>query len=414
MEETRLGTILLESGIIAEGDLEKCLQLQALTGGSRPLGQILVEQNIIDHGTLERLLRLQDALQRERRLARDTSNGEAGFLKTAVQLGASELIVSEGRPPAVRIAGEWRSLASEPLDGPEVWDFVREEMGSEVLEDLAERRYVSRDLHRPGVCRGRITAFRQFDGVAVMVRLHPALARTPAEAGMPDAAVAEQGGGLTEAFASLLHQAARQPERYILVLDDNLEYGLPDGPALVVRRRVGEHATDYPTALRTALREDPDVLFVGDIGQPESFDLALRAAEGGRLVVACLRAASVVGALQRALNFYPGYDVPRIRTTLASVLQCVVAKHLLPDADRKGLVPAAELLLVDDAARDVLRTGDLAHLNLLMRQAGSGSGHSLDRVLFSLLEMRRVRFEDVFARAEEKAWILERMRGVAQ
>lgn len=426
MDDTRLGTILLESRVIAEGDLEKCLQIQGLTGGLRPLGEILVEQGLIDRPTLERLLELQDKRQRQRRLLTAAAGEDDRFLARAAKLGASELVISEGRPPAARIAGEWRGLRDQDLAGPEVWDFVREEMGTEVLEDLAERRYVSRDFHRQGSCRGRMTAFRQFDGVAVVARLHPEAVRTPADAGIPDAAlevvraqrglvllVGERGGGLTEAFATLLHETARDSSRYVLVLDDNLEYPLPQGGALVVRRRVGEHVVDYQTGLRTAAREDPDAVFVGDVSRPEAFDLALRAAEGGRLVVACLRAASVVAALQRALNFYQSYDTPRIRATLASVLQCVLVKHLLPRAQHEGMVAATELLIVHEAARDVLRQGDLGNVNLLMRMADAGSGHSLDRSLLALVQAGSIRFEDAFARAEEKAWLLEEYQATA-
>ncbi len=426
MDDTRLGTILLESRVIAESDLEKCLQIQALTGGMRPIGQILVEQGLLDQATLEQLLELQESRQRQRQATAELPPG-SDFLRAAAQAGANELVISEGRPPAMRVAAEWRSLGSEPLAGPEVWDFVRSEMGTEVLEDLADRRHVSRDFLRPGVGRGRITAFRQFDGVAVVARLHPEQVRTPGEAGLPPSVVeqvraerglvllvGERGGGLTEAFAALLHEAARDPSRYVLLLDDNLEYPLPQGGALVVRRRIGEHVADYPTGLRTAVREDPDVVFVGDIGQPEAFDLALRAAEGGRLVVACLRAPGVVGALQRALNLYPSYDVPRVRTTLASVLRCVLVKHLLPDQARQGQVTATELLVVDEPVRDVIRGGDLPNLNLLMRMENSRCGHSLDRSLLGLLQQGKVRFEEVFGRAEEKAWILERVRGNKQ
>src|SRR5688572_737368 len=186
MDDTRLGTILLESRVIAEGDLEKCLQIQGLTGGLRPLGEILVEQGLIDRPTLERLLELQDKRQRQQRTLTTAGSEDDRFLSRAAKLSASELVISEGRPPAARIAGEWRGLRDQELAGPEVWDFVREEMGTEVLEDLAERRYVSRDFHRPGLCRGRMTAFRQFDGVAVVARLHPDAVRTPADAGIPD------------------------------------------------------------------------------------------------------------------------------------------------------------------------------------------------------------------------------------
>ncbi|MBK8101590.1 MAG: Flp pilus assembly complex ATPase component TadA [Planctomycetes bacterium] len=422
MDETRLGSILLESKVLSEADLERCLEIQALTGGSRPLGQVLVEQGLIDDETLQRLLDLQ--VQRQRR-TEIVAEGDARdrFLRAAITARASELVVSEGRPVQARVGGEWRNLTREPVRGPEVWDFVRDEMGGDVLEILADRRFVSRDYHRPGLCRGRITAFRQFDGVAAILKLQPEAPRSAADLSIPNQVAelartgkglvllaGERGAGSTQALACLLHEAAADRERYVLVIDDNLEYPMPRDGALVIRRRVGEHVQDYVTALRTAVREDPDVIIVGNVGDPEAFDMALRAAEGGRLVIAGLHASGVVTAMQRALNFYPAYDVPRIRTTLAATLRAVLVRQLLPDAMREGVVPATELLLVEDAARDVLRAGDLGNLSMLMRMEDGRCGHCMDRSLLELLTKGRVRFEDVFARAEEKAWVLERSR----
>ncbi|HLQ36350.1 MAG TPA: ATPase, T2SS/T4P/T4SS family [Planctomycetota bacterium] len=430
MEDTRLGTILLESEIIEEAELEKCLDIQTLTGGSRPLGQILVEQGLLDLQTLTRLLDQQhERAVRHRQgsppLAIESDSAQ-GYVEQAVKLGASELVVSEGRPVLVKICGSWNHLTPEPLRGPEVWDFVRAEMGNEVLEALADRRFVHRELHKPGLCRGRIAAFRQFDGVAVTLRLHPEAVRTPAELALPPQLIellrtakglvliaGEHGSGRTEIMARVLHEVAQEPSRYVLVLDDSAEFPLPTGGALVARRRIGDHVIDYPTGLRTAVREDPDALLVGDVSNPDAFDLALRAAEGGRLVVACLPAAGVLSALHRVLNFYPGYDVGRVRTTLATVLRAVLACHLLPAADGGGVLPANEFMLVDDAVRDVLRAGELQNLSLLLRLEGGSSGYSLDRSLLQLLAAGKVMFEDVFARAEEKAWVLDQSRALA-
>jgi twitching motility protein PilT len=423
MDETRLGTILLESRIVAENDLEKCLEIQELTGGSRPLGQILVEQGLIDQVGLDKLLQLQQTRMRERKTK--LLDSEEPLLDAVIRLGASDLVVSEGRPAMARVADDWRKLTAEPLSGPQVWDFVRDEMGPEVLEELADRCYVSRDLARPGKCRGRITAFRHFDGVAIVGRLHPLAIRTPEQLGLPPALldlvdggrgllllVGERGSGRTELLASIVERAAKDAGRYVLVIDDNAEYPTPAGGAMLQRRRVGEHVADYVTAMRTAIHEDPDVIIVGEVGEPAAFDLAMRAAESGRLVIACLHAGGVVPGLTRALNFYPTYDIARVRATLAGVLRAVHVHHLLPDLEHNALVPASELLLVDDAVREVLRTGDLANIGLLMRMDNGKNGHSLDHSLFDLVGEGRVRFEDVFGRAEEKAWVLERLRAV--
>jgi twitching motility protein PilT len=320
----------------------------------------------------------------------------------------------------LRVAGSWRQLTEDPVRGPEVWDFVRELMGAEVLEELAERHFVIRSWQRPELGRGSATAFRQFEGVAVRVVLAPVT--TTAETALPQAVLdqtrtgrglvlvgGERGIGRLELLTPLLHAAARSGGDYVVAVDDE-PIDLPAQGAMVVRRRYGIDTEDRAAALRAAIGEDPDTLVVGDVGAPATFELALRAAEGGRLVVAWIDANNVTAMLQRILNFYPTYDLPRVRSSLAAVLRAVFVRHELPDAGHDGTVAATELLLVDDAVRDVLRGGELADLGLLLRMEGSRCGHSLDRSLLDLLTGGRVRLEDVFARAEEKAWLLERTR----
>ena len=425
MDDTRLGSILLESRVIGEVDLERCLEIQSLTGNTRPLGQILIDQGLIDRPMLDRLLELQQSRKRAQRstLAADAAAPD-GYLKAAVQAGARELVISEGRPALARAGAEWRALTSEPLRGPEVWEFVRAEMGHQVLEDLADRHFVVRNLHKPGLCRGRLTALRHFDGVAVVVEVQPETTPSATELGLPPPLleivrggrglvllVGERGIGRTETLSGILREIAADGNRYIVVLDEAVGGDLAAGGALVARRRVGEHA-GCCAALRTAIREDPDAIVVGALGEPETFDMALRAADGGRLVVGWLDECSVVGALQRIVNFYPSYDVARVRTTLASVLRGVCVRHLLPALRGNGLVPATELLVADDAVREVLRNGELANLTLLMRAEGGKNGHSLDHCMFDLIVRGLVRIEDAYLRAEEKSWLLERSRNL--
>jgi len=426
MDEMRLGSILLESKVISEADLEKCLEVQALTGNNRPMGQILVEQGLIDRATLDRLLQLQQSRIGDKKMLAGIGSIEGnndGFLGAAVRAGARELVISEGRPVLARAGAEWRVMTSEQVRGPEVWDFVRTEMGSQVLEELADRHFVVRDLHRPGLCRGRVTALRHSDGVAVLVELRPELATPAVDLGIPQALtdvlvaarglvllVGERGIGRTELMAGVLQELAREADRYVVVLDDALDTDPPNGGALIARRRVGEHVSSYTAGLRTAVREDPDAILVGSLSDPDAFDLAVRAAEGGRLVVGWLDATSVVGCLQRIVNFYQPYDVQRLRQSLASVLRAVCVRHLLSATDGSKMMPATELLLVDEAARDVIRGGDLANLTLLMRTEGGKNGHSIDQAMFDLVADGSIRLEDAYARAEEKAWLLERLQ----
>ncbi len=422
MEDLRLGTILLSGGIVDEKDLERCLSIQELTGGVRPLGQILCEQGLLDPPTLERLLALQRE-QRSKLVAEQipTEGLTSGaLLRCADACGAEEIVVSEGRPVRMNHGKTWRDLTGECLRGPEVWDFVRELLGSGTLEELADRHFVTRPWQIEGCGRGVATAFRQFDGVAVRVVF--ARTTTPSEPVLPEAfttrlragrglvlIVGERGAGRTEALEAALQVVANGSPHYVIALGDE-PVAQPFSESLVVRRRYGWNTAARAAALRSAVREDPDVLLVGDIGAPETFEIALRAAEGGRLVVAAIDAGRVKDALHRILNFYPAYDLPRIRATLAAVLRAVLVLQPLPNAEQSGVALATELLLVDEPAREILRSGRVDDLAMLLRMEDGSAGHSLDHSMFRLLTAGKVRMQDIFARAEEKAWLLERTR----
>lgn len=420
MEDTRLGAILLDYRVVPEKDLQHCLEIQALAGGQRPLGQILVEQGVITQRTLDDLLLLQEA----RRLVECSPTVIEGedvdrYLRAAVQAGANQLHLSEGRHALIRVAGGMQTLGDTVVSGPELWQFVRVHMGNEVLEAVAERHSVTREFHYDGLARGRITAFRHFDGLAVSVHLHPEAVRTPQEAGIEKSllesvrhgkglilVIGEHGSGITETLATLVHEASSVSGRLVLVIDETFEYPRPTGGAIVSMRRVGEHTRSHATGIRAALREDPDVVVIGETDF-EAFNLALHAAESGRLVIACVRARSVVTALERVLRYYPSYDEDRIRCVLAAILIGAITVRLVPAQDHSGQIIATEVLRFDESVRDLVRLGSLRQINALIRLENAAIGHSMDRSLLRLLESGSVRFEDVFQHADDKSLLLQ-------
>ena len=426
MDENRLGAILLEGGVVDEAGLERCLAIQTLTGSSRPIGRILVEQGLLDEATLKRLLELQRS--RTEKCAAGVAPDDLASLSlvtAAIANGASEIVVSEGRPARIRVGATWQELTDEVLSGPDVWDFVRETMGSDVLEQLAENHYVSRPWIIDDIGAGSATAFRQFDGVAVRLTFAPKSVETPLQLGIPDAVieateggkglvlcVGERGIGRGELLASLTHHASKDESQYVVVVDDE-PMSLPKAGALVVQRRFGIDPEMRANSLRSVVREDPDAIVIADVGSPETFELALRAAEGGRLVIAYLDAKNAVQALTRIFSFYPSYELSRVRSALAAVLRTVLVRQLLPNAEHTTTVPATELLIVSDAVREVVRNGEIEDIGLLQRAEGGAGGYPLDRSMLDLLGSGQVRMDDVFARAEEKAWLLERTRNLA-
>jgi twitching motility protein PilT len=421
MDNTRLGSILLENPLMRQEDIERCLEIQALTGGARPLGEILIQEGVISKAALEELLAIQASRREQTRgTAVVQGSGPENYLRSAIAHQASDLIMSEGRRVLIRTGGQLRELTQEPIRSKDLFEFLNKRIGPDVLHVLADKKAVARDFHAPGLARGRICVFRHFDGVCVTIRLHPDAVRDPATSGIPNELVRALGqgkglvlitgdvrSGITETLASLLSVAVQEPNRVVLVLDRDFEMPLPHGPAVLARRKVGVDTATHATGLRASAVEAPEVIFVGEASDVESFDLALRAAEAGSLVVAAVRARSVVAALERVLNGYPAYDVPRVRTSLAAVINCVAALHLLPTNAREGMVLASEVLMLNDAAREIVRGGALTQLNLLMRLESAECGHSLDDSLIGLIENKRVRFEDAFVCAEDKARLLQ-------
>ena len=407
-----------------EEDLQRCLEIQALTGSSRPLGQILVEEGVITTEMLDELLGIQGA-RRTQTVPQALVPGQdlGRFLQAAVAQGASDLYVSEGSPVMARVAGVLQKMTAEPIAPPEVWAFVRNLLGENALDLIAEHRTLHSDFQRESLTRGRICAFRHSEGVGVAIRLHPEHVRPPADTGVPKGFFAaleankglvlvagESRSGISETLATVVHEVSREKNRIVLVLDAVMEHPLPVDGAVVIRRRVGEHTKSYATGLQAAMHEAPDVIVVGDLSDPEAFDLALHAAESGRLVVGAVRARSAVLALQRCLVPYPAQDLPRMRTMLASLLRAVLAVQLVPDKTKTSMLLATELLLVSDAAREVMREGNLSQMNLLVR-LNSEFGQSMDSSLIRLVKSGKVKFEDVFHRAEDKALVMQAIRG---
>ncbi len=424
MDEHSLGALLLQNPLMREEDLERCLAIQQITGGTRKLGQIVLDEGILTKEALDELLSPHQG-RREGEPAPPLVDGKdpERLLRAALAASASDLILSEGRRAMARIGGRLQHFTSAATERPQVLAFLERWAGVDAHELVRRHNSTTRDFAVAGVCRGRINAFCHFEGLGVVVRLHPDQPRDAAEAGL-DAEIigmleerkgmvlvaGEVRSGVTETLGAILEQLRREKDRLIMVLDENLEYSAAGGEALVIRRRVGQHAADYCTGLRSAIDQDPDAVLVGDASEPQVFDLCLRAAEAGRLVVAAVRTRFVVGAIQRVLGCYAPRDAVRVRTTLAGCLRCAMAIQLVPVIDRVGQVLATEVLRVDDAVREVIREGELSQLNLLMRLEASPCGRSMDDSLLALLQSGRIRFEDAFARAEDKTRILTALR----
>jgi twitching motility protein PilT len=342
------------------------------------------------------------------------------LLARASARGASDLHVSSRGAPIARING-----VLEPLDGEGDFD-VAALLGSERdREQVRSGASVDRALDLTGVGRVRLNVYASDGGLCAAVRLLRRDIPRLAELHLPPqlealgdlphglvVACGPTGSGKSTTLAALVQHALRAHPRVLVTLEDPIEYVIRPEQAsgLVRQREVGTHVRDFATGLRDALREDPDLLLIGEMRDPETIGLALTAAETGHLVFASLHSRTAASAVERIVDIYPPERQRQIRVQLADSLRAVIAQRLLPAAGRAERVPAVELLRVTYGVANLIREGRTAQIiNAL--QAGAPEGMIvLERSLADLVRAQRITRETAVSSANDPAILAEYLR----
>jgi len=344
----------------------------------------------------------------------------AAVVTRAAALGASDVHLSASTAPIVRINGTLQAV-----DGAAGFDAAMLLSGPQEQEHVRAGGSVDRAFDIPGVGRVRVNVYASDAGVCAAVRILRREAPTLAELHLPPQlealidlphglviACGPTGSGKSSTLAALVQHALRKQPRVLVTLEDPIEYVIrPMRAAGVVRQReVGTHVRDFASGLRDALREDPDLLLVGEMRDPETISLALTAAETGHLVFASLHSRTAASAVERIVDSYPPERQRQIRVQLADALRAVIAQRLLPTADGSGRVAAVELLRITAAVANLIREGRTAQIvNAL--QAGANEGMLvLERSLAELVRAKRIRRDTAQAAANDPATLGEYLR----
>jgi twitching motility protein PilT len=348
-------------------------------------------------------------------------------IAAARQLGASDIHLKGGLAPILRIDGDLRTLSDVP---PLQREFVQSlamslltDRRREILERTGD---VTLSITAPDGSRQRLHVWQHRGGTAVAVRLvppqAPPLRKLDLPAGVADLAAAgaglvlvsgSAGCGKTTTLASLVDHLGGERACHIITVEDPVEIMLQDRRSVVVEREVGLDAPTTAAALRAALRQDADVIMLGELRDAESVELAIFAAETGRLVLAGIAARDTLGALGRLLELGGGGERAPLRARLAAVLRGVVAQQLVPAADGKGRRAAAELLLADDETRRLLREpGAEAPLRAALAAGRPPGSQSFDATLVSLARAGRISVESAVARATDAAAVRQLLADV--
>jgi twitching motility protein PilT len=335
--------------------------------------------------------------------AADTPLSIDELLRKVRELEASDLHLTPGSEPVVRVRGQL-----EPLDGygkltPDVVrDVMYRILSTEQQKLLETKRSVDLAYSLPGVARFRVNVFFQRASIGAALRLIPAEIKSLEELGLPThigdfAAIPRglvlvtgpTGSGKSTTLATLIDMINRSRREHILTIEDPIEFLHWHRSCIVNQREIGSDATSFADGLRAALRQDPDIILVGEMRDLETISTALTAAETGHLVFATLHTQSAPQTIDRIIDVFPAEQQDQVRIQLASTLQAIMTQTLVPTADGRGRIAALEILIPDDAVRNLIRQGKIEQIYSVM-QTGTARGMQTMEQSLADLVLRRV------------------------
>jgi len=285
-----------------------------------------------------------------------------------VQRNGSDLLLKVGRPPTVRVNGDLYGLEMQPLKPEDLKLLAEQIMTPRQVKEFAEKKEADFAIGVPGVGRFRTNIYQQRGTLAFALRAIPYEVKTVRELHLPE--VLEEisvkprglvlvtgvtGSGKSTALAAMINHVNQHERVNIITIEDPIEFLHRDVHANISQREVGSDTLSFHTALRHVLRQDPDVILIGEIRDQETLDVALKAADTGHLVFSTLHTTDATQTVNRIISFYPPHQHLEIRMLLSTALQAVICLRLVPRKDGKGRVPAAEVLINTAAVADNIR-----------------------------------------------------------
>src|SRR2546422_7776919 len=342
------------------------------------------------------------------------------LLEHMVARNASDLHVTVGTPPVIRVRGEVERVEEyAPLTPEETQELLYRILSSEQQKTLEIKRQLDFSHSIPGLARFRVNVYFQRESIGAAFRLIPAEIKTLEELGIPATLhqLAEKprglvlvtgptGSGKSTTLAAIIDEINRNRSEHILTIEDPIEFLHRHKRCIVNQREIGPDATSFAEALRAALRQDPDVILVGEMRDLETIATALTAAETGHLVFGTLHTQSAPSTIDRIIDVFPAEQQEQVRIQIASSLQGVVTQALLPTADGQGRVPALEVLLPDAAVRNLIRQAKIEQVYSIM-QTNTGRGmQTMEQSLADLIQRRVVDLEVGLGRSSRPAQLI--------
>jgi len=338
------------------------------------------------------------------------------LLARMVEMDGSDLHMMAGDPPRVRVYGELRAVEEAPMSAESVADSLAEIMPDHARMSFERDDGVDFAYEIQGLSRFRVNVLRQINGIGAVFRGIPSTSLTLDALRLPPVVsslsmqrhglvlvTGKTGSGKTTTLAAIIDDINVRRKGHIITIEDPIEFTHERKRSLISQRQVGLHTPSFASALRSALREDPDVILVGEMRDLETISLAVTAAETGILVLGTLHTSGAASTVDRIINTFPAQKQPQIRTMLSTSLRGVVSQQLVRRADGQGRVAAIEILVNTPAVSNLVREGRSDQLESTMQSGALVGMQTMDAALRRLLDAGEISGEVAYEAAINKS-----------
>jgi twitching motility protein PilT len=331
----------------------------------------------------------------------------SAFLEEVIEIGASDLHLTGGIPPTIRVNGQLRPIRGyRPLKPTDLQELLYSILSQKQRETFEENLELDVSYSLPGKARFRVNVFRQRDAIGSVMRLIPYEIKSIDDLGLPPAVkefaklrrglvlvTGITGSGKSTTLAGLIDIINSSRAEHIMTVEDPIEFLHRHKKAVINQREVGTDTHGFALALRHVLRQDPDVILVGEMRDLETIQTALTAAETGHLVFGTLHTQDAPQSVDRVIDVFPPHQQQQVRVQLAGTLAGIVSQQLLPTTDGKGRAVAAEVLVATPAVRNLIREGKTHQIYTSMQAGGKFGMQVMDQNLAQLVKLGKVTYE---------------------
>ena len=345
------------------------------------------------------------------------------FFKLMNDEGASDLHMIAGQQPVLRVRGDMERVKFKVLENEELKAMLYEICPEDRIKTFEELGDMDFGYEIPGLARYRCNFFQQKYGIGAVFREIPSEILTCEQLGLPKVVsklatlpkglvlvTGPTGSGKSTTLAAITDEINKIRKHHILTIEDPIEFVHKSQQCIVNHREVGTHTKSFTAALRGALREDPDIILVGEMRDLETISLAMEASMTGHLVFGTLHTLNAMKTVDRVIEIFPANQQGQVRSTLADALKAVVSQTLLKRIDTKGRVAALEILICTPAVRNLVREGKTYQIPSVMQTGKKYGMQSLDDALLELLQRKKISSEDAYTNCYEKQKFIKFLR----